>query len=72
MLSQHTLECRDALWEAKYFKDIFPEDGECCAWIKPKNMYNFGIWNYDVVATEERRVCNVDITDEFISTETCC
>ena len=72
MLSQHTLECRDNLWEAKYFEDLWPEDGECCAWIKPKTMYNFGIWNYDVVATETKRICNVDITKEFISTETCC
>ena len=68
----HRLECRENFWGARDFTQLFPEDADCCAWIKPKNHYNFGVWSYDDMDTEVKRICNVDITKELIAGETCC
>lgn len=67
--SQHMTECRANFWQPEYFSEMFPEDSNnCCAWVKPKNAYNFGIYSY----TEEKEICGVNITNERITNETCC
>lgn len=45
---------------------------DCCAWVKPKNNYNFGIYDYSVMKTEVKELCGVEITKERITNETCC
>jgi hypothetical protein len=68
----HGLECRDNFWRGVDFEDLRGEGDNCCAWYKVKNSYNFGVYKYETMNTESKRICNVDLKNTRINTETCC